>query len=276
MLAFAHTARCQETNSTLLPARLQCEYAVNPMGIDVPDPRLFWTVESKGRSQRQSAYHILVALSPDLLAKDNGDLWDTGKVVSDETAHIHYVGKELKSSQSAFWKVRVWPENDHPAMWSAAATWTMGLLRQNDWQAKWICAPGATETLLLRKEFEVRPGLVRAIAHVSGLGQYEMTLNGAKVGDDLLSPGWTDYNDTVLYETKDVTALLYQGRNAIGLMLGNGMYSVVRRNRFVKFTGSFGPLRAICQLQLEYADGSTQVVGTDETWRTHAGPITVS
>lgn len=276
ILAFAHTAMCQETNNALLPARLRCEYAVNPMGIDVPDPRLFWTLESKERGQRQSAYQILVASSPHLLAKDDGDLWDTGKVVSDETAHIHYAGKELKSSQSVFWKVRVWPENDHPAMWSAAATWTMGLLRPNDWQAKWICAPGATETLLLRKEFEVRPGLVRAVAHASGLGQYEMTLNGAKAGDDLLSPGWTDYNDTVLYETKDVTALLYQGRNAIGLTLGNGMYNVVRRNRFVKFTGSFGPLRAICQLQLEYADGSIQVICTDETWRTHAGPITVS
>ena len=117
---------------------------------------------------------------------------------------------------------------------------------------------------------------MRAIAHVSGLGQYEMNLNGVKAGDDLLSPGWTDYNKTTLYDTKDVTPLLHEGRNAVGLTLGNGMYNVVRRNRFVKFTGSFGPLRAICQLQLEYADGTTQIVGTDKSWRTHAGPIIFS
>lgn len=273
-LAFCQT--CRGTAGALSATHLRCEYAVNPMGIDVPHPRLFWTLESKQRGQRQSAYQILVASSPALLATDKADLWDTGKVVSDETTHIHYAGKELKSSQPVFWKVRSWDKDGKPSAWSAPATWTMGLLQPNDWQAIWICAPGATETLLLRKEFDVRPGLVRAIVHVTGLGQYEMTLNGVKAGDDLLSPGWTDYNKTTLYDTKDVTALLREGRNAVGLTLGNGMYNVVRRNRFVKFTGSFGPLRAICQLQLEYADGSTQVVGTDETWRTHAGPIIFS
>jgi hypothetical protein len=103
-----------------------------------------------------------------------------------------------------------------------------------------------------------------------------MSIDGVKAGDDLLSPGWMDYNKTTLYDTKDVTLLLHEGGNAVGLTLGNGMYNVVRRNRFVKFTGSFGPLRAVCQLQLEYADNNTQVVGTDESWRTHAGPIVFS
>jgi hypothetical protein len=140
----------------------------------------------------------------------------------------------------------------------------------------WICAPGATETLLLRKEFDVPGKLVRAIVHLCGLGQYELSLNGAKAGDDLLSPGWTDYGDTVLYDTKDVTRLLRPGRNAVGLTLGNGMYNVTRRNRFVKFTGTFGPLRAILHLRLEYADGSVQVVGTDESWKTCAGPMPFS
>ncbi|HLP76230.1 MAG TPA: family 78 glycoside hydrolase catalytic domain, partial [Candidatus Paceibacterota bacterium] len=152
----------------------------------------------------------------------------------------------------------------------------MGLVGTNGWAAKWICAPAATETLLLRKEFTVKPGLARAIAHVTGLGQYEMNLNGTKGGDDLLSPGWTDYNDTILYDTKDVTALLHPGQNAIGITLGNGMYNVVRRNRFVKFTGTFGPLRAICQIRLEYADGSTETIGTNDSWRTLAGPTIFS
>ena len=120
----------------------------------------------------------------------------------------------------------------------------------------------------------MKPGLRRAVAHVTGLGQYEMSLNGAKVGNDLLSPGWTDYNDTILYDTRDITGQLREGENVGGLTLGNGMYHVERRNRFAKFTGSFGPLRAICQIELEYADGSKELVGTDESWRTHPGAIT--
>jgi hypothetical protein len=276
LLGFVAGAVSQETTDALVPTQLRCEYAIQPMGIDVAQPRLFWKLESRERGQRQSAFQILAASSTHLLAKDQGNLWDTGKVLSDETIHIPYAGQELKSSQPVFWKVRVWDKNGKVSLWSPPAAWTMGLLRSNDWQAIWIGAPAATETLLLRSEFEVRSGLVRAVVHVSGLGQYEMTLNGVKAGDDLLTPGWTGYDKTTLYDTQDVTALLREGRNAIGLTLGNGMYHVVRRNRFAKFTGSFGPLRAICHLRLEYADGSTQIVGTDETWRTQAGPIIYS
>jgi len=258
------------------PIRLRCDYAETPLGIDDPNPRLSWALAGRSRGQHQSAWQILIASSPTSLANDRGDLWDSGKVPSDETLHIRYAGKALASSQKVFWKLRVWDKDARVSQWSQPATWTMGVLHSNDWQAMWICAPGSTEALLLRKELEVRPGLVRAVAHVSGLGQYELTVNGAKAGDDLLSPGWTDYNDTVLYDTKEVTPLLHEGKNAIGLELGNGIYNVVRRNRFVKFTGSFGALRAICHLRLEYADGSSQIVGTDETWRTAAGPIVFS
>ena len=262
--------------ASLRAAQLRCEYADSPLGIDQPQPRLFWQLESGARGQRQTAYQVLAASSAELLASAQGDLWDSGRVASDESVHIRYQGKTLASSERVFWQVRVWDQADRASAWSAPASWTMGLLKTNDWQAAWICGHGASETLLLRREFEVRPGLVRAIAHVSGLGQYEMTLNGVKAGDDLLSPGWTAYNNTVLYDTKEVTSLLHAGTNAVGLTLGNGMYNVVRRNRFVKFTGSFGALRAILHLRLEYADGSTQILGTDETWRTCAGPITFS
>ena len=263
-------------SAALTPTGLRCEYMVNPLGIDVASPRLFWTVQSDERGQSQSAYEIVVASSAKNLATNNGDLWDSGKVASDETAFIRFAGKELKPSEQVFWKIRVWDKNDSPSPWSTPANWTMGMLDATDWKAKWLCAPASTEALLLRKEFSVKPGLVRAIAQVTGLGQYEMTLNGSKAGDDILSPGWTDYNDTVLYDTKDVTAQLREGKNAVGLSLGNGMYNVVRRNRYVKFTGYFGALRAICQIQLEYADGSTEIVGTDDTWCCTAGPIIFS
>ena len=133
------------------------------------------------------------------------------------------------------------------------------------------------ENLLLRREFTVKPGLRRALVHVTGLGQYELFLNGQKAGADVLSPGWTDYKDTVLYDTRDVTALLHQGANAAGLSLGNGMLHVVRPpGRFAKFVGSLGLQRAILHLRLEYADGSVDTVTTDENWKVHAGPITFS
>ena len=269
---------------------LFCEYAVNPTGIDVPQPRLSWELIGSERGQRQTAYQIraysyaALARNPRTFSARTPDLWDSGKVISDESVLIRYAGKQLESSQQVFWDVRVWDENDQLSATYGFGTWTMGVLKPEGatssevsapgWKAKWICAQAASDSLLLRKEFSVKPGLRRATAHVTGLGQYEMSLNGAKVGKDLLTPGWTDYNDTILYDTRDITGQLREGANAVGLTLGNGMYHVERRNRFAKFTGSFGPLRAICQIELEYADGSKEFVITDESWRTHPGAIT--
>ena len=157
----------------------------------------------------------------------------------------------------------------------------MGVLSESDWKAGWLGAPGAAntnrhyETMLLRREFAVKSRLERALAHVCGLGQYELFLNGVKAGDDLLSPGSNRYDKTCLYDTRDITALLRQGNNAIGLLLGNGMYNVAE-GRYTKFTGSFGPLKAIVQVRLDYADGTTEILGTDEQWRLAPGPITFS
>ena len=263
----------------LNPVALRCEYAVNPLGVDVPHPRLFWKVESPERAQKQTAYQILVASSMSRLKHDDGDLWDSGKVASDETTQIPYAGRPLKSAQEVFWKVRVWDANGRPSAWSQPAHWTMGLLADTDWQAKWITSPTTNvETLLLRREFTVKPGLRRALANVCGLGQYELTLNGKKAGDDYLSPGWTKYDKTCLYDTRDITLLLHKGRNAAGLFLGNGMYHVVQpdTNRFTKFKGSFGPLKAIAQIRLEYMDGSVEIIRTDGQWRVAPGPITFS
>ncbi|HWP39623.1 MAG TPA: family 78 glycoside hydrolase catalytic domain, partial [Tepidisphaeraceae bacterium] len=252
---------------------LRCEFGVNPAGVDVEQPRLFWQIHSQQRGQRQTAWQVLAASSAELLSQDRGDLWDSGRVESDQTTHIRYAGAKLQSSQQVFWKVRAWDRDGRPSPWSQPATWTMGLLEPRQWKGIWIVAPAVSEALLLRREFDVNPGLRRAVVHVCGLGQYELHFNGAKVGQDLLSPGWTNYDKTLLYDTHDVTAMLHPGRNAVGIVLGNGMYHVQRRNRFAKFTGSFGPLKAILHLRLEYQDGTVQFVGTDETWRTHPGPI---
>lgn len=260
--------------SGLQPARLRCELATNPLGIDVPQPRISWIVTSDRRDARQSAYQILVASTAEILDAERGDLWDSDRVESDETIHIRYGGKELSSSQQVWWKVRLWDADGTTSQWSGPATWTMGLLDDRDWHGHWIVAPWESEALLLRHEFTIKSGLTRAVVHVCGLGQFELRINGAKVGENLLSPGWTKYDRTCLYETHDVTAQLHEGANAVGLALGDGMYHTERRHRFSKFQGTFGPLRGRLELMLEFADGSREFVSTDGQWRVARGPVT--
>ena len=283
--------------------RLRCEYRVNPMGVDAPAPRLSWIMVSTDRGARQTSYRILVASTESLLADNRGDLWDSGRVQSDQSNQLEYAGKPLQSSQQVFWKVQIWDEHEQPSPWSKPASWTMGVLNVADWHAQWIsakeavaesqpfagihiegkalppsfaaAAPRTYPTMMLRREFVVKPHLERAVVHLCGLGQYELTLNGQRVSQDLLAPGWTKYDKTVLYDTYDVTPLLRAGPNALGVLLGNGMYNV-RGGRYAKLIGSFGPLKAIGELRLEYADGSADIVGTDAKWRVHPGPITFS
>jgi alpha-L-rhamnosidase len=428
-------------------SNLLCDLAANPLGLDEPKPRLSWQSAANPpgqRGQTQTAFQILAASSTNLLAGDHGDLWDSGKVVSDVSLNVAYAGRPLVSGQQVFWKMRVWDGGNHVSAWSPVATWTMGLLHSNDWKATWLSAPGhrlsltgsswiwfpegdpslaapvatryfrasivvrpdsvlTNATLLLsadnsyvaylngtqvsrgndflnvtpvnataqlrpgtnvlavvaqnsgespnpagligrlildytdgrqttfdtgvtwktagqpqpewqspgfddsawaaarvlgaygtapwmtqvniqtqsalpifRRDFVVRPGLQRAVIFICGLGQYELSVNGAKVGDDLLSPGWTKYDQTCLYDTYDLASSLNPGTNTLGVMLGNGMYNVVGGARYTKFTGSFGPPKFIAQLQLFYADGTSEVVVSDPHWLTSPGPITFS
>ena len=260
-------------NAALTPVDLRCDYALNPLGVDSQSPRLFWKIA--GHGQKQTAYQILAASSEKTLAQDRGDLWDSGKIDSDESLQIEYAGKPLSTSEPVFWKARVWDEGGKTSAWSKPATWTMGVLNNSDWHAHWI---GAADTnipsLLLRRELIVKPGLQRAIIHICGLGEYALTLNGKTIGDDFLSPGWTKYDRTCLYDTRDITDELRRGKNAVGIELGNGMYQVLGGGRFTKFKGSFGPQMVIAQIRLEYAGGEVEIVGTDGTWRVAPGPIT--
>lgn len=270
-------------------AHLRVEYLVDPQGIDVPAPRLSWVLRSDVRNQIQTAYQVLVASTSDGLAKDVGDLWDSGKKPSDQTAHIVYGGKRLTSRMQVHWKVRVWDKDGKPSAWSAPAFWSMGLLQASDWKAQWIEAPVATADAatpptrqpapLLRKRFAVDGRIKRAVAYASALGLYELRLNGQRVGDQLLAPEWTDYHTRVQYQTHDVTALLRTGDNAIGALLGDGWYtgriglsSVVPNG---PAWGIYGPSpRFLAQLEIEFADGRKQVVVTNDTWRCATdGPV---
>jgi hypothetical protein len=122
----------------LTPVGLRCEFADTPLGVDTPHPGLSWKLESQARNQRQCAYQILAASSTDLLAQDTGDLWDSGRVTTNETIEIPYQGRQLKSAEQIFWKVRVWNQDGKGSAWSEPVCWEMGLLSAEDWQAQWL------------------------------------------------------------------------------------------------------------------------------------------
>ena len=274
----------QAAFAACVPAQLRCGFFCDPLGIDSTAPRLDWILENDDVSARgltQSAYQILVASSSELLAKDQGDLWDSGKVASAENYQIAYAGKTLKSDEAVWWKVRVWDGAGKISAWGVPAEWTMGVLATNDWNAKWITAPanvqgGINGTFLLRREFSAKSKLKRATVNICGLGQYEISINGSNITANVLTPGWTEYTKTCLYDTYDVTALIQPGDNAVGILLGNGMYRVAKGGRYAKFERSFGPLQAIARIRLEYEDGSVAIIGTDESWRTGISPMTFS
>src|SRR5579871_5207114 len=264
----------------LHPTTLRCEYKVNPLGIDVAAPRLSWTLESKRRGQMQAAYQVLVASSPETLREDRGDLWDSGKVPSDRSVQIVYAGPPLTSRQRAWWKVRVWDPQNHPSAYSAPAWWEMGLLRPADWQAQWIgfqTAPDTSESgpaPFLRQTFTTAKGVRQARLYASARGLYSAFLNGRRVGQDIFTPGWTDYHNRIPYQTYDVTDLIKTGQNAIGVILGDGWYC-----GNVGWTGRnhYGPMpRALIQLEITYEDGTTQRLVSDGSWKAAAGPILAS
>jgi hypothetical protein len=260
---------------------LKCEDGVSPLGIDSAKPALSWVLNSETRGDLQTAYEVEAASRLAELKAGKTLLWDSGKVASDETLRVPYSGAALHSFEQVFWRVRVWDRAGQPSAWSAPATWTMGVLSETDWAAKWIASQKPFESLLIRREFTVKLGLRRALVNECGLGSCEVTLNGAKVSKHLLSPGWTNYKKTCLYETRDITAALRTGQNAIGLFLANDNYNV-HNYQPARFTPpgykpfSYGPLQAIALVRLEYEDGSVETIGTDEQWRTMPGPITIS
>jgi alpha-L-rhamnosidase len=269
--------------AAIVPVDLRCEYRDKPLNVDLPRPRLGWILSSKDRDQSQSAFQIAAASTPAILEADQGDLWDSGKVLSDQTGQISYSGKLLVSGQACYWKVRVWDSQDRVSPWSESSNWSMGPLGPQDWRASWITSrveppgPSSDALPLYRKSFHLEKPPSRAVLHICGLGQYELYLNGGKVSDAILEPGWTDYQKTCLYQSYDVTARLKAGNDAIGVMLGNGMYNVPRtEGRYEKFVSIARPPKVIAQLQVWYQDGSSQTIGTDNSWKVTPGPITFS
>ena len=197
---------------------LRCEYLTDPSGIDVEKPRLTWMLTPGSIGQNQSGYQILVAGTPANLDKDNGDLWDSGRVNSDQSTWLVYAGKPLTSGLRAYWKVRIWDEANRQSPWSGQATWSMGVLKPSDWYGKWIGEerPAGTQagTPLpfpwLRKVFTLDRKPADAVAYVNPLGYHELYINGRKVGDEVLSPAVSDYSKRNVYVTHEVADYLHE------------------------------------------------------------------
>ncbi len=285
---------CKPEKNVFKAIDLRCGYLENPVGLDDPNPRFFWKMEKPVHGAMQTAYQIQAATSFDLLKNDTAYLWDSGIVQSDQSIQIEYKGKPLQPRMEIFWRVRIWDENREVSPWSETARWEMALMKSDDWQAKWIGAPANMTSRELkyaspffRKEIKLTGKIKKARAYISGLGYYELYVNGSKSGDHVLSPNQTNYdrrqlekwdetrignmNTTVLYETHDITSALKEGVNTLGVILGNGWYQQANRPENPQYL--YGSPRVIAQFEIEYENGQKETITTDESWLTSTGPI---
>lgn len=280
---------------------MMTQYLNNPIGIEEKRPLLSYTLASDEQNQSQSSFRILVASTKELLHKNFGDLWDSGKVAKTHNYAIEYEGVTLASRQEAFWKVKIWDKNDVESEWSSMASWEMGFLEEEDWKAAWIGRGDAADydksaAPDLAFDFNVTDynHIVKARAYISGLGLFQASLNGQRLDNDFYNPGESDFSKTVYYVTYDITHLLNSGLNAIGIRVGNGQYVNFKVNpvmmldevneapehRYQKNDGGYvraglyGDKKAIAQIEVTYADGHIEIVAaTDQHWKLTDSPI---
>jgi len=269
---------------------LRIEYHKNPLGIDVEKPRFSWTLEGEGRNRSQSAYQIVVASTKQKLKNGDWDIWNSSKLMSDATNQVVYNGSTLQSGTQYFWKIKVWDENGLASDWSAEAHWSMGMLNYSNWKARFISLDAGFNVgnkydslylppaRYLRKSFQVTKKIKRATAYTTALGLYELRLNGSKVGDHYLLPGWTDYNKRLYYQTFDITNDLKEGENVVGAIIADGWYAgyvgFALLNRQDRVRALYGENPAFMgQIIVEYEDDSQEIIASDHTWKANMGAI---
>lgn len=289
---------CQAQTQSLFVRQLRCEDRVEPLGVQPANPRLSWQIQTDQRNVLQSAYRILVADDSLLLKKDQGNIWDSKKVASGASIQVQYAGKPLLAAKRYYWKLMIWDNKGQASAWSAISGWQMGLLKPADWEnARWIgyealadsdvIAPhvhlngkkawGTRPVVLplLRKSVELKKEIRKATIFLSGLGHFQLSVNGKTIGDHFLAGGWTNYSKQAYYLTFDITRQVDKGMNVIGVLLGNGFYYIPSQ-RYRKMTGGWGYPMLIAKTQVEYTDGSSEVIVTDESWKAAPSPIIFS
>jgi alpha-L-rhamnosidase len=270
--------------SQMLATELKTEHLKDPLGIETPRPRFNWLLESEERGQLQTGFQVLVGSSLEKLQADKGDKWDSGRISSDNSVEVVYGGSELASGERCYWKVRVWDRNGKPGAYSSPSFFEMGLRKPSDWQGRWIAAKKVVSSPIFRRTVSIDKPVRRARIYISGIGYYELFINGEKVGDRVLEPASTYYNNDqpfklnarVLYATYDVTQFLHSGVNAIGVMLGNGWYSA--EEDVAPSPAGRSPYgdrpRLILQMNIQFEDSQDLSIVSDSNWKTSSGPIT--
>lgn len=270
ILLFATT--CILNAQDLIVKDLTVDHKVNPIGIDNKHPRFSWKINGTKNSLVQTAYLIKVATDANFAASKT--IWQSGKVESGESILQSYNGPDLKSGQRYYWQVKIWDNYGRQSKMSQTAFWEMGLLSTAEWKARWIeleiDTPRYSPAPFFRKEFQVSKTITSARVYVTSHGFYELELNGKKVGDQVLTPGWTSYGKRLQYQVFDVTSMLTNGSNAIGAALGDGWYrgTLAWGNNWAVYGKRLGLL---LQLKISYSDGSSDLVTSDESWKASSG-----
>ncbi|WP_439697688.1 glycoside hydrolase family 78 protein [Mucilaginibacter sp. AW1-7] len=257
---------------------LTAEYLTNPIGIDISHPRLSWKINTAQRNTLQQAYTIVVATEASFSSSKT--VWNTGKVASDSSVFVTYNGVALKSATRYYWRVKVWDNHGNTSAWSKPAYFETGLFNAADWTASWVQPKQDSSrkmpAVMLRKQFSASKKVISARVYATAHGVYELYLNGRKIGNQVLTPGWTEYKKRLQYQVYDVTTMLQPGDNVIGAMIGDGWFkgTIAYMNNW----GFWGKnLALLCQLQITYADGTIENVNSDGSWKgTQNGPVTLN
>ncbi len=255
---------------------LICEYKINPIAVDAANPRMGWKLITQDRNIQQTYYEIRVGTNAVSLTKGKDLIWTSGKVPSDESAHVYYGGPMLTSREKCYWQVRVWNNKNQITPWSMVNFWKMGLLKQEDWSAKWIQDNYLSDTTggpspMFRKTFKLDRKIRAAHLYITAHGVFEAQINGKRVGNDYFAPGWTSYNKRLQYQVYDVTSLLRRGENATGVTIGDGWYRGYTYNRKKNVYGK--KLALLYQLEIVYSNGKRELITSDKSWKVAYGPI---
>ena len=266
LLFLATVVTAWSASAQLSVSQLRTEHLTDPVGIGERRPLLSWEVsDASRRGVTQSAYEIRV--------KSGGrTVWRTGKVASAESAGVFYDGTPLTSDTRYTWQVRVWDDRGKASAWSRPAFWRTGLFDVGEWQARWI-EPAVSDDLaaMFRRTFRVTKPVAEATVYVTAHGIYEASVNGHRVSDDLLTPGWTAYKKRLQYQAYDITPLVVRGDNAIGVTVAKGWWlSKLPWSREFNYGDKYGLL---AQIVLRYKDGTKEVIATDDTWRASTGEV---
>lgn len=269
----ATQARSRETTASAY--NLQCEHLPNPMGVDTQHPRLSWMLNDSRQNATQTAYRLTFSKDSALLVSAKTFLYDTGKRTGGSNL-VRYDGPALQPFTKYYWKVEVWDQSGSPGK-SAISSFETGMLQMSNWRGTWI-SDGADVNKLpapyFRKVFQAEKKIQSARAYIAAAGLYELYVNGKKVGNHRLDPMYTRFDRRNLYVSYDVTEQLSKGKNAIGVLLGNGWYN---HQSLAVWDFDRAPWRnrpAFClDLRITYTDGSTEVVTSDDSWKTHSGAL---